>query len=122
MTGDRILLEGLEFHGHHGVFAEEARDGQRFVIDLALQVDCRRAGETDALADTVDYGQLYLGIKAIVEGPPFKLIEALAEAIAQCALNDARVNEVRVKVRKPQAPLPGPFDYVAVVIERARKA
>ncbi len=107
MTGDRILLEGLEFHGYHGVFPDETRVGQRFAIDLALQVDCRRAGETDALADTVDYGQLYLAIKAIVEGPPFKLIEALAEAIAQCALGDARVNEVRVQVRKPRGAAAG---------------
>ena len=75
---DRIELRGLTVRGHHGVFDHERRDGQDFVLDLVLDVDLAKAGASDDLADTVDYGALAEGAAAVVAGPPRRLIEAVA--------------------------------------------
>ena len=79
---DKILINDMEFYGYHGVFPEENRLGQRFIVDLTVQLDLKKAGETDELEYSVNYGELYQLCKEITEGKPFKLIEALAEKIA----------------------------------------
>ncbi len=102
MESDRILLEGMIFFGYHGTREEERMLGQRFVIDLALDCDLREAGQTDDLSRTVDYGEVYEQVRAIVEGPPLGLTEAVAERIAAAVLErHARVDAIRVKVAKP---------------------
>jgi dihydroneopterin aldolase len=117
---DRIVLRGLRVRGHHGVFDHERRDGQDFVLDLALEVDLAAAGASDDLADTVDYGALAETAAAVVAGPPRQLIEAVAAEVAARVLADARVAAVEVTLHKPQAPITLPFDDVAVVVRRER--
>ena len=121
---DEILLEGMRFYGYHGVHPEEQRLGQRFVVDVALTVDLQAAGESDDLAETVSYSAAYTEIRRIVEGPPRKLIEAVAEDIASALLAlDGRVQRVQVRVAKPEAPVKGSvLDAVAVRIMRHRGA
>ena len=121
---DEILLEGMRFYGYHGVHPEEQRLGQRFVVDVALTVDLQAAGESDNLAETVSYSAAYTEIRRIVEGPPRKLIEAVAEDIASALLAlDGRVQRVQVRVAKPEAPVKGSvLDAVAVRIMRHREA
>ena len=45
---DRIELRGLTVRGHHGVFAEECRDGQDFVVDITVWIDLAAAAASDA--------------------------------------------------------------------------
>lgn len=119
---DRIVLTGMRFYGYHGVFPEESRLGQSFQVDVELYADLRRAGQTDDLSATVDYGKVYGNVKEIVEGRPFKLIEAVAEQVAQSILSGFPVTEVVVRVHKPNAPIPGPLDSVTVEIRRQRES
>lgn len=121
MTDDRILLHGLEFFGYHGVLPEENRLGQRFVVDVELAFDTRAAGRTDDLTKTVDYGALFTDVRAIVEGPAAKLVETVAERIASRILDVYGAESVRVRVRKPDVPIPGTLEFVGVEIVR-RKA
>jgi 7,8-dihydroneopterin aldolase/epimerase/oxygenase len=118
---DRIVLTGMRFYGYHGVFPEETRLGQPFVVDMELYADLREAGRTDDLTRTVDYGKVYAAVKEIVEGSPFKLIEALAERLAQHVLQHFAVSEVVVRVHKPKAPIAGPLDGVTVEVGRRRE-
>jgi 7,8-dihydroneopterin aldolase/epimerase/oxygenase len=106
MSRDRILLSGLRVHGRHGVLPHEAQLGQVFVVDLELAVDLAAAGRTDDLERTVDYGSLAGRVAEVVGGRPRRLLEAVAEDVAQLVLADERVRQVRVRVTKPQAPLP----------------
>ena len=119
LPADRILLTGLRVHAHHGVFAEERRDGQPFVIDLEVALDLAPAGGTDELARTLHYGELAEEVAAAAERDPVDLIETLAERVAGVVLAHPVARSVRVSVHKPDAPIPVPFDDVAVVIERA---
>lgn len=121
MTGlptDRIVLTGLRVHAHHGVFAEERRDGQPFVIDLEVALDLAPAGGSDELGRTLHYGELAEEVAAAAERDPVDLIETLAERIAAVVLAHPVARWVRVTVHKPDAPIAVPFGDVAVVIER----
>ncbi|HWL61124.1 MAG TPA: 2-amino-4-hydroxy-6-hydroxymethyldihydropteridine diphosphokinase [Microbacteriaceae bacterium] len=117
---DQLTLTGLTGHGHHGVFPEERRDGQPFVVDVTVYLDLGRAGAGDVLADTIHYGELAVEIVAAIERDPVDLIETLAERIAAVVLAHASAAAVDVTVHKPQAPIPVPFDGVSVRLHRAR--
>jgi 7,8-dihydroneopterin aldolase/epimerase/oxygenase len=118
---DKIFVNQMEFYGYHGVFPEETKLGQRFVVDLIVFVDLKKAGETDELEHSVNYGELFRVCKEIVEGKPFKLVEAVAEKIAEIVLSQfTLVSEVTIKVIKPDPPIPGHYRSVAVEITRRR--
>lgn len=116
---DRITLRGLRVAGHHGVYPEERRRGQDFVVDAVLSVDTRRAAADDDLSHTVDYAALAARIAAVVAGDPVALLETLADRLAGTCLADPAVREVEIIVHKPDAPLGLRFDDVAVTIRRA---
>jgi dihydroneopterin aldolase len=120
---DRLSLLGMRFEALHGVLASEKVDPQPFEVDLVLHVDLDDAARTDALDDTVDYRGLHELVDSIVMGPSFDLIEGLAGAIARAVLagtDSRRVGAVEVRVRKPEAPLPGELDTVEAALLRRR--
>ncbi|TCT08330.1 dihydroneopterin aldolase [Tepidamorphus gemmatus] len=120
--GDRVFFRGIVLFARHGVKAEEERLGQRFEIDLDCHLDLAPAGSTDDVTLTIDYGEVYTLVRDIVEGERFYLIEALAERIAGGLLaRFARIDDVRVEIRKPAAPVAGVFDTVGVEIIRRRQ-
>ncbi|OCW84980.1 dihydroneopterin aldolase [Nocardia farcinica] len=118
---DRIELRGLKVRGNHGVFDHERADGQDFYIDVVLWMDLRAAGESDDLADTVDYGALAQQVAGIVGGEPRNLIEKVGAEVAESIMTDERIDACEVTVHKPSAPIPLTFDDVAVVTRRSRK-
>ncbi len=115
---DAIRLTGLRVRGHHGVLAEERRDGQEFVVDAVLWLDLRPAAGSDDVADTVHYGELATRLADVVAGEPVDLIETLAQRLAEVCLADPRVTRTRVTVHKPAAPIPLTFEDVSVTVER----
>ncbi|MGD6819108.1 dihydroneopterin aldolase [Metabacillus sp. 84] len=118
---DKIYVSGMEFYGYHGVYPEENKLGQRFRADLVIEQDLRKAGETDELEHTVNYADLYKICKRVIEGEPKKLVESLAERIASDVLNDfPDVQSVTIKLIKPDPPIPGHYEHVAVEISRGR--
>lgn len=106
---DAVFLEGLRFYGYHGVNPEERSLGQRFLVDVELVADLRVAGQRDDLAATINYSAVYRRVRAIVEGPPRRLLEAVAEEIAAMLLAEFPTEVVTVTVRKPEVALRGAF-------------
>ncbi|WP_316572817.1 dihydroneopterin aldolase [Neobacillus sp. YIM B06451] len=118
---DKIYVNKMEFYGYHGVFPEETKLGQRFIVDLLVGLDLATAGKTDELGASVNYADLYRVSKEIVEGEPYKLIEAVAERIASRILEEfSLVEEATVKVIKPDPPIPGHYESVAAEVTRRR--
>lgn len=115
---DRICLTGLRVRGHHGVLAQERRDGQDFLVDVALSLELSPAAVSDDLTDTVDYGALAERLAAVVAGEPIQLLETLADRLAAVCLSDPRVGRAEVTVHKPSAPIPLPFADVSVTVVR----
>jgi dihydroneopterin aldolase len=120
-VSDELVVTGIECFGHHGVLDHERRDGQTFVIDLALGLDTTPAAASDDLRDTVDYGSLVEQVKGSVQTDPVDLIETLAQRIADICLWDSRVEWARVTVHKPDAPIDASFSDVALTITRKRQ-
>lgn len=119
---DRIVLSRMEYYGYHGVFEEERKLGQRFLVDLELELDLREAGMADDLAKTVNYAEIHELVKGIVEKKSFKLIEALAEHIASSVLDTyTMVDALTVRLTKPHPPFDIHFAGVTVELLRSRK-
>jgi dihydroneopterin aldolase len=117
---DEIRLTGLRAHAHHGVFEHERRDGQLFIVDVAVRLPLGDAAATDDLDRTVHYGELAEAVVAAVESEPVDLVETVAERVAGVALAFPATREVVVTVHKPGAPITVPFDDVSVTITRRR--
>jgi 7,8-dihydroneopterin aldolase/epimerase/oxygenase len=115
-----IELRSLVVFGHHGYLEEERRLGQRFLVDLWVDVQTT-AAETDRIEETVDYRRLAALVREVFAGRERLLLEGLAGAIADGILERfAAVERARVRVRKPDVVLDPPVEYAAVVVERAR--
>jgi dihydroneopterin aldolase len=121
---DRIVLTNMVFQGRHGVGPAERANPQPFEVDVEIHLDTRPAGLADDLSRTVDYREIFDICRSVVEGPSRQLIETLAESIATAMLERsaaAGAIEVVVRVRKPEAPLPGRLDHAAIEITRRRE-
>jgi dihydroneopterin aldolase len=115
-------MGNMAFYGRHGVLPEEKALGQKFFVDAYLGLPLKKSGETDDLNFSVNYGAIYETIKHIVTNECFDLLEALAERLCN-EIFDAypQVAEIKIRVKKPEAPVPGLFDFFGVEIERERQ-
>lgn len=117
---DRIRLVGMVFSGTHGVLEFEQERPQPFQVDVEFHLGLDRAGRTDDLGDTLDYGHAYEEVGLVVTRTRFRLLEALAQAISDRLLERfPPARAVTVRVRKPHVPLAGMAE-VEVEIHRDR--
>ena len=118
---DKINIKNLEVFANHGVLPEETEFGQKFLISAALFTDLRNAGKTDDLTKTIDYSKICCAIKAFVEGTTFRLIETVAERMAEKLLNEyPNIQRIWLEIKKPSAPIGIPLETVSVEIERSQ--
>ncbi|MGI8574879.1 MAG: dihydroneopterin aldolase [Egibacteraceae bacterium] len=120
MDQDRIELNGLRAFGHHGALDEERARGQVLVLDVALELDLAPAASSDALTDTVHYGELAERLVAAVDQTSFSLLEALAGHLLELAMSDERVSAATVRLTKPHAPIAADVASTGVVLRRER--
>lgn len=120
MRADQIILEGLQFVGHHGVFDYERRKGCRFRVDLTLEHDALPGAKSDKLADTVDYGAVADAVLAVGRGESCHLLERLVQRMADAVLDAFPISRVQITLRKLNAPVDGQPSAVGVRIERVR--
>ena len=113
-----IELFGIELRGFHGVLEHERREGQRFLVDLELDLADPTAAETDRIEDAVDYRDVVATVVEVSDGRAYHLLEALASALADALLARYPLTRARVRVRKPDVELARPVDHAAVVAER----
>lgn len=121
--GDKLILQGLLFHGFHGVLEEERKLGQKFLVDLDAWIDLKKAGKSDNLEDTVSYAEIYSLIKDVIEGPPHSLLESVADSIASSIFRKfAQIHSLRLRLGKPHVAVLGIVDYLGVEIYRTSKS
>jgi dihydroneopterin aldolase len=102
-----VRITGMEFFAYHGVQPEEQITGNRYVVDIEVQANVKKAALDDDLSGTVDYGVLYR-ISEEVMKMPAKLLEHLAYRIAQKSLQQIKaIVEIQVTVRKMNPPVGG---------------
>jgi dihydroneopterin aldolase len=120
---DQITLANVAYFARHGLHPEEERLGQRFYVDLTVDIDLSAVGRSDDFADTVGYDKLLDVVGEVVAGERVNLIEVLADRIARAVLvRFDKITASTVTVRKPSAPVEGILDHVAVTVRRRREA
>lgn len=116
---DKITIEDLEIFANHGVFPEENKLGQKFMVSAILYTNTLRAGRTDELAASIDYGAVSHFITSYMQKHTFKLLEAAAEHLAEEMLRSiAHLEAVTLEIKKPWAPVGLPLKTVSVKITR----
>ncbi len=116
---DKISIKGLEVFANHGVYPEENKLGQKFVVNAVLYVDTRCAGLTDDLEKSVNYGTVCHQITEFLTANTYKLIERAAEELARHLLvSNQLIHEIDIEIEKPGAPIGLPLETVSVKIHR----
>lgn len=116
---DEIKIENLRVYAHHGVYREENEKGQNFYINAILETDTRKAGILDDLGLSTNYGEVCTFLNRFLKEHTYKLIETVAETAAEALLlHFPLVRRVTLEVRKPEAPIPLPFESVSVKVTR----
>ena len=115
---DTIFISELKVKTKLGVPAWERMLAQTIILDIDIGYDLSKAGKSDAIADTIDYGAVVARIHATLKEHRFQLVEALAEHVCQLIFKEFKAKSVKIKVAKP-AILPG-LKVLGVVIERSR--
>lgn len=116
---DEIHIENLEIFANHGVFPEETKLGQKFLVSLTMYTNTRKAGKTDVLEHSIHYGEVSAFMTAYMKEHTSKLIEAAAEQLAEALLlNYPLLEGVTLELKKPWAPVGLPLETVSVKITR----
>ena len=116
---DEITIKNLEVFCNHGVYKEENVLGQKFLVDAVLFLSTRKAGRSDALGDSVSYGDVCRLITAEMKKQNDQLLERVAERLAAKILHTfSMVKRVKITVKKPWAPVMMHLDHASVTIER----
>lgn len=116
---DKIHIKNLEVFANHGVFAEETRLGQKFLVSLTMYMNTRTAGISDDLEQSVNYGEVSNFITEYTKAHPCKLIEAAAENLAEeLLLRYPLLEGITLELKKPWAPVGLPLETVSVEITR----
>ena len=108
----RIRLKNIQLYGWHGVADKEKKMGQQFEIDVEVSLDCNQAISKDDISKTVDYSLIYDFVVSKFSSKKYNLIEALAGDIAQSLTQEFTLENCKVIIRKPDAPINGILDTV----------
>ena len=118
----KISLEGLEFFAYHGFSKEEQKVGNRYGIDITIEVDFAKAARHDKIKATVDYHALYKVISREM-AEPTKLLENIAERIVAAVFHHfSQVASIEISVSKFNPPIGGICQRARITMERKRKA
>lgn len=118
-----IELRGIELHGFHGVLEEEREHGQRFLVDVELDLEestAATAAASDRIEDAIDYREVVAVVAEVSDARAYRLLEAFATAVAEALLARFPVATARVRVSKPDVVLSRPVDHAAVAVELRR--
>ena len=116
---DKIQIKGLEIYAYHGVYPEETKLGQKFVLDMELRFNSRPAGRADDLTQTINYGKVTRFADAFLKEHTYYLLEAALEHLAEALLLEFGLLEsVKLSLDKPWAPIALPLETVSLEIER----
>ena len=118
---DKIHLKNIVFYAHHGFYKAERELGQKFEIDIEVGCNLKASAESDDLSKTIDYSKIYQVAKETFERYKFKLLETVAERMADEILKQPGIINVLIRVRKPHVPMNGLLDFVEIEISRDKK-
>ncbi len=121
MIQNIIRIKNAVFYAYHGALQEEQNIGGKYEADITIFTDFSKAAETDNLAETINYTDVYQFINHKIHEKKYYLIEKIASVIAQELLQKySTIQKISVKIRKNNVPIGGVIDFVEaeVIIDR----
>jgi dihydroneopterin aldolase len=119
-VADRIFIEGIKFHGYHGLTRMERQVGVRLSVDVSLDLDLEPSGRSDRVSETLDYRKVHRRVVEIGQASSHRLLESYAVALIDALLAEFPADRVSVRVRKETPVLEGIVDSVGVELCRTR--
>jgi dihydroneopterin aldolase len=119
-VSDRILIEGIKFHGFHGLTKLERQVGVRLSVDVSLEADLERSARSDRIADTIDYRKVHARVLEVSRARSHKLLESFGLALLDALLEEFPVDRVGVTIRKETPVIDGIVTAVGVEMSRDR--
>ena len=118
---DRIFIEGIKFHGFHGLTRLERKVGVRLAVDIYIETSLAASGASDDVKDTVDYRKIHQRVLTLGRETSHKLLESFATMVIDDLFRRFRgIDRITMKVRKETPVLDGIVDSVGVEISRGR--
>ena len=118
---DSIFIEGIKFHGFHGLTKMERQVGVRLSVDVTLELDLYPAGRSDSLRHSLDYRKVHKHVVSIGRGPSHRLLESYAVTVLEALFDEFKsVERITIRVRKETPVLDGIIDSVGVELSRER--
>lgn len=117
---DKIIIKGMDIFAYHGVLDAEKALGQHFIFDIKIYHNLAISGKSDLLENSISYADVYSAVEKVVKSAPFNLIESVAEKCAEVVIVNFGAEKVKIKAKKPQAPINGNFEYCGVEIKRKK--
>ena len=115
-----IQIEQMEFYSYHGHYEEERIVGNRFLVDLTMETDCKKASETDELYDALDYQKAYDVVKEEMKEKSY-LLEHIARRILDALFSHfPELDKAVIKVSKLNPPMGGKIQAVSVSLTRCK--
>lgn len=111
-----ILLENIQLFAHHGVLEQETKVGNHFVVNVKLKVDLSKAAESDNVADTISYADVYDIVKTEMEEPSKLLEHAAKRIVSNLKKTFSEIEEVEIKLSKLNPPMGAQLDAASVII------
>ncbi len=123
---DKIVIDGIQFHGYHGVSIAEQQLGQKYEVDIKIgttnkKFSVKTAGQTDDFSYTLDYAKVVDMVVTIGTKNSYHLFETLAENIAQSTLEQFGATDVWVQVKKLSPPIEPTIGSAGVEIYRNKR-
>ncbi len=118
---DRVFVEGIKFHGFHGLTRMERQIGVRLSVDVILELDLERSGRSDRIGSTLDYRRVHEKVLELGRGRSHRLLESFALALLEALLTEFPAERATVRVRKETPVLDGIVDAVGVEMTRERQ-
>ena len=116
---DKIIIKDLEVHGNVGVFEEEKRLGQKFLISMEICTNFIDCIKDDKIHETINYGEISNLVYDEFKSYRYNLLEKAADEICKLILTKyTRVKSVKVEIKKPWAPIKLPLAYASVQTSR----
>ena len=116
---DRIFIEGIKFHGYHGLTRMEREVGVRLSVDVSLELDLVPSGRSDSVRKTLDYRKVHKRVIELGRGSSHRLLESYAVSLLDALCEEFAVDRVTVRVRKETPVLDGIVDSVGVELSRS---
>ena len=116
---DKVSIKGIKLNCNLGIDDLERSEKQIISIDVEMFLNVKKAAKLDDVKYTVNYSEVYKKVKSLAENNSFKLLETLAEKIAQLILKNFKVKKVTIIIRKTSIAKKYKCEYSEVEITRA---